>query len=177
MLADHVGFRVAEIVAYRSRQEALFASVEGHAGVRLPVAPRWVAAGRLTFVWAGPGRWLALEPDGPPTGQLDALAEPLSTHAAFVWQSDGWRLFSLGGPKVGDALRKGITVDLHPRAFPAGFTSMTMIADIDVHLWRCQESPEFRVLVHRSFAPPFCSWLVAAAAEHGLEVRRPLNIR
>ncbi len=174
--ADHAGFRIAEIVGYRSRQEALFASIEGQAGVRLPVSPRWVAAGMLTFVWAGPGRWLALELNAPPTGKLDALAEHTSAHAAFAWQSDGRRFFSLGGPKVRDALRKGIAVDLHPKAFPPGHTAMTMIPDIDVHLWRCEESPEFRILVHRSFAPPFCNWLLAAAAEYGLEVQRALDI-
>ena len=45
---------------------------------------------------------------------------PLAAHAAIVDQSHGRTILRVTGPKVRDALAKGVPVDLHPRAFTDG---------------------------------------------------------
>ena len=98
------------------------------------------------------------------------LAEPLGDLAAIVDQSHARILLRISGPRVRDALAKGVAIDLHPSAFRTGDTAMTSIAHIDVQLWQDDEAPSYVFSVPRSLAESFWHWLEASAAEHGLEL-------
>ena len=79
-------------------------------------------------------------------------------------------LLRISGPRVRDALAKGVAIDLHPRAFCTGNTAMTGVAHIAVQLWQSDDSPAYTFSVARSLAGSFWAWLESSAAEYGLEL-------
>jgi heterotetrameric sarcosine oxidase gamma subunit len=76
----------------------------------------------------------------------------------------------LSGPRARDVLAKLVAVDLHPRAFRAGDTAITLAAHIGVQLWQVDESPAYRLLAFRGFAGSLAAALVAAGEEYGTEI-------
>lgn len=164
------GLGIANLIAPAVGEAALAAAVKNSFGLDLPSKPAIVSAKTHAAVWAGPGQWLLIAEDR--AGFTDALV-PLSDVAAVADQSSGRAALRLSGERVRDALAKGCMLDLHPAAFPVGMTALTSIAHIGVHLWRAEDGPEgavFEIMVARSFAGSFWSWLSVSAAEFGCEV-------
>ena len=52
-------FALASVIAKRC-QESLAMDAAGRFGVRLPVSPAIASGGDMSFVWSGPGHWLAM---------------------------------------------------------------------------------------------------------------------
>jgi sarcosine oxidase subunit gamma len=130
-------------------------------------APRVVASGNAVFIGTGPARWLALsDEEAELAASLARAAGPL---ASVNEQSDGFVVFELTGAKVPDTLAKGALIDLDPRVFQIGDAATTVLAHLGVTLWRTGEE-RWRVLVGRSFHAAFCRFLIASAAEYGLEL-------
>jgi len=100
---------------------------------------------------------------------MEARLAPLVGLASLVDQSHGRTLLVLTGPRVRDALAKGVPIDLHPRAFRPGDAASTLIAHIPVHLWQVDDRPSYEFAIARSLAQSFWQWLTAAAAEWGLQ--------
>lgn len=130
-------------------------------------APRVVANGNAVFIGTGPARWLALSDEEAELAA--ALAKAAGPLAAVTEQSDGFVVFELTGAKVPDTLAKGALIDLDPRVFQIGDAATTVIAHLGVTLWRTGEE-RWRLMVGRSFHAAFCRFLIASAAEYGLEL-------
>jgi heterotetrameric sarcosine oxidase gamma subunit len=163
------GLGIASLIAPAAGEAGLVAAVREHFGLDLPSVPAVARSGTHAAVWSGPGQWLLIANDR--TGFADALA-PLSDVAAVADQSSGRAALRLSGNRIRDALAKGCMLDLHPTAFPVGMAALTSIAHIGVHLWRAEDGPEgavFEIMVARSFAGSFWSWLSASVAEFGCE--------
>jgi methylglutamate dehydrogenase subunit D len=156
---------LAIIAARDGRRRALRESALSGFAVNLPELPRRVEGRDIAFIWTGPDQWLA---QGPP-GKESVLAEAFSGLASVVDQSHGWALLRITGPRVRDALAKGLAIDLHPRAFATGFAAATSVAHIAVLLWQLDDRPTYEFAVPRSYALSFWHWLKASAAEYGLE--------
>jgi len=159
------GLSVASVIAKRRNEGALAKLVTARYGLELPSTCRAVGGAVHTFLWAGPGQWLAVAQHG------ESFAD-LSGAAAVIDQSDARAALRLTGPNVRDMLAKGCMIDLHPSAFPPGAAALTSIAHIGIHLWRIDErldggDPAFDLLVARSMAASFWSWAAASAAEFG----------
>lgn len=164
------GLGIASLIAPAADEAALAETVKASFGFDLPTTPAVVRAGAHAAVWAGPGQWLLLAETR--SGFGDAL-QALARLGAVAEQSSGRAVLRLSGSRVRDALAKGCMLDLHPTAFPIGMTALTSIAHIGVHLWRTEDGPEgavFEIMVARSFAGSFWSWLSASVAEFGCEV-------
>lgn len=164
------GLGIASLIAPAAGEAALAAAVKGGFGLDLPLHLAIAQSGKHAAVWAGPGQWLLIAEER--TGFADALA-PLSGVAAISDQSSGRAALRLSGPRIRDCLAKGCMLDLHPAAFPVGMAALTSIAHIGIHLWRAEDGPEgavFEIMVARSFAGSFWSWLSASAAEFGCEI-------
>ena len=114
-------------------------------------------------LWTGPARWLAM-------GDLDlaGVVERAGHAGSVADQSDGRVVLDLGGPRVRDALAKGVAVDLHPAAFADGDVAVTSIAHVPGLLWR--QGDRFGLAVPRSYAGSLIGWLLEAAAEYGVEI-------
>ena len=163
---DYIG----RVMAKRSAD--LIAAAEAAFGIAPPTTPRRVESAALAFVWSGPDRWLAHRASEPPGG-MEALLAPLAAQAAVVDQSHARTLLRISGPRVRDALAKGVALDLDPRAFRPGDAAMTGVAHIAVQLWQTDKGPTYVLSVARSLAGSFWSWLEASAAEYGLELAPP----
>jgi sarcosine oxidase subunit gamma len=150
------------------RNEAILAdAVRKRFKLELPGTARVSASDTHTLVWTGPGQWLLVAQSRPGfAGDMQALADV----AAVAEQSDGRAGLRLSGPRARDVLAKGCMIDLHPSAFAIGSTALTSIAHIGVHLWRAEDGPDgavFEIMVARSMAGSFWSWLSGSAAEFG----------
>ena len=165
----HANLSTASLIVADDGAREASRATEAAFGVALPKTPKAVMADDMTFVWSGPGHWVAVSPYGELVPRLRAVLDP---SVAIADQSDARAIVTLAGPPVRDVLAKGCMLDLHPRAFGIGDAAVSVIAYVGVQLWRLAEEPAgFRVSVSRSFAGSFWAWLQAASAEFGLEAR------
>jgi sarcosine oxidase subunit gamma len=160
---------LATVTARKGRRAALVDAARAAFGVELPAAPRRVEGRDIAFVWSGPDQWLAYRHPAPAGGMEAALVAPFADLASVVDQGHGRTLLRVTGPRVRDALAKGIAIDLHPREFRSGHAAVTAVAHIGVHLWQTDDRPTYEFAVPRGFALSFWHWLEASAAEFGLE--------
>jgi sarcosine oxidase subunit gamma len=134
-------------------------------GVALPTAPRVITQGDATWAWSGVESWLAIGEDPDLVPKLAAAA---GTRAAVVDQSHGKVILHLAGPRAPDVLAKLVPIDLHPSAFPADATALTLAGPINVQLWR--HGPDgFALACMRSLAQALGEALAEAAAEYATE--------
>jgi sarcosine oxidase subunit gamma len=87
-------------------------------------------------------------------------------HTAIVDVSESRTVITLGGPKAGDTLAKGCSLDLHPSVFAAGRCAQTGLARAHVILHKVTDDPLLEIYVHRSFAEYAWLWLEDAAREY-----------
>jgi len=169
-IAARDGLRIASLIAPAAGKAALADAVKARLRLDLPSTPAIISSATHAAVWAGPGQWLLVAEST--AGFADTL-QALSGLAAVADQSSGRAVLRLSGSRIREALAKGCMLDLHPAAFPVGMTALTSIAHIGVHLWRAEDGPDgavFEIMVARSMAGSFWSWLSASVAEFGCEV-------
>jgi sarcosine oxidase subunit gamma len=166
-----VGRGLCTVIARKGQSDVLRSVVQAAFACDLPLTPRRVAGKGVAFVWAGPGRWLAVF-DGAPSS-VEALLAPCREHAALVEQSDASALLRISGPEARATLAKGLPIDLHERAFRPSDAAVSVAAHIPVHLWQLDAAPTYEIAVPRSLAGSFWHWLGLSAAEFGYEVTEP----
>lgn len=170
-VAARDGLGIASLIVAEGGEPALAQAVKARFGLDLPLRPQVARSAAHALVWAGPGQWLLLAEGRD--GFIDDLSA-LSGFAAVANQSDSRSALRLSGPRIRDALAKGCMLDLHPSAFPPGFTALSSIVYIGVQLWRAEDGPDgeavFEIMIPRSMAGSFWSWLSASAAEFGCTV-------
>jgi heterotetrameric sarcosine oxidase gamma subunit len=172
LVTELIDFELASVQA-RAGQEATSAAALARAfAAELPDAPRIVAGHDMSFIWSGPGHWLALSRQTA-NGIESRLAGPLHGLASVCDQSDSRIMLEVRGSKVREVLAKGVSLDLHPRVFRTGDAALTSVSHVSLHFWQVHEAPVFQLLVVRSYFQSFWRWLAASAAEHGGEVRAP----
>jgi methylglutamate dehydrogenase subunit D len=168
---------LAYVLVRNGKTGELQSRIHDRFGVQLPMAAQHAEGDAvpdsdgLSFVWAGPGRWLAKTSAQSGAALETTLRNELSGIASIIGQTDGRCVFRISGPSVRAVLAKGLPIDLDPRAFAPGDTALTLVAHISVHIWQLDNVPTYELAVPRSFAASFCEWLFAAAASHGVVVR------
>jgi sarcosine oxidase subunit gamma len=171
VVTDRDGLGLATVLARKGKTAALAERVRQRFAIDLPRGPKRVANGAVTFAGTGPEAWLATAERGD--GFTAALRDALGDLASVSDQSGGTAVLRLAGPRVRDALAKGVMIDLHPRAFAAGDVAVTAAAHVGFTLWRLADDPAgavFEIAVARSLADSFWHWLAASAAEFRLAV-------
>jgi sarcosine oxidase subunit gamma len=131
-------------------------------GVPVPAPNRVVTAGERAILWLGPDEYLVVAPDGDDVAEL--------TGESVVDVSANRTTIELSGPHARDVLEKGMSIDLHPRAFGPGQCAQTLLARAQVILRQLDTAPTtagptYHVLVRGSFAPYLADWLVDASKE------------
>jgi len=130
--------------------------------------------GRVT--WLRPDEWLveaALAADALATDAraTDALVTALSeavgdgtpnADGAVVVLSASRHTLELSGPRTRDVLAAVCTLDLHPRTFPVGHATQTLLARAPVLLQLVDATPTWRLLVRPSFVSYVVEWLADA---------------
>jgi heterotetrameric sarcosine oxidase gamma subunit len=163
------GAGLATVAVRPHRRAALTEAARASFGVELPGAPRRVVGRDIAFIWSGPEQWLAYSQPAPAMGMEAHLATAFAGLGSIVDQSHGRTLLRVTGPRIRDALAKGLAIDLHPRAFEPGHVALTAVAHIGLHIWQLDARPTYELAVPRGFALSLWRWLEASAAEYGLE--------
>jgi sarcosine oxidase, subunit gamma len=136
-------------------------------GTPLPTEPgTWTPTADGRLVWLGPDEWLLTSTGTAPhllEEELRAQLRPVGGTAVDVSaQRIGLRI---SGARAREVLAKGCSVDLHPRAFPAGRSAQTTLGQAGVVLLSLGDD-EFAVLVRSSFAGYLATWLLDAGLEY-----------
>lgn len=168
-LGDHTIFHIA---ARKEQGEALSQALTAAYGAAPPASPGIVTTSTASFVWAGPGQWLVIAAQNSPGGLAGSLA-PLADAglASLTDQSDQRVLIRVAGNNARAVLAKGIPIDLHQRAFPAGSAAITHAAHIGVMIWRPDQSDAFVLACPRSYGASLWTWLMDSSASYGAAVR------
>jgi len=166
------GAGLATVTVRIGGRAALLDAARAAFGVALAETSMRVEGNGIAFIWSGPDQWLAHCHEAP-AEVMEALLAPFAGLASVVDQSHGRTLLRVAGPRVRDALAKGVAVDLHPSAFKPGDTATTLVSHIAVQLWQLDDRPTYEFAVARSLAQSFWHWLEASSAEYGLEFANP----
>jgi sarcosine oxidase subunit gamma len=170
-IAECPGLAIVTLAARRGAEVTLHQAVRQAFGLDLPAGPKRVQTGDVAFVGIGPGQWLATSEQPALGGGLAArLVHIAGKAASVVDQSHGRVVLRIAGPKVREALAKGCSIDLHPRAFLPGDAASTRISHINMLLAQVDEAPTYELIVPANFAESFWFWLTISAAEFGYRV-------
>lgn len=115
--------------------------------------------------WLEPDAWLLQTDDPTFTRRLHDVLDDL--HFALVDVSERFIGIAVRGPDAIAALQAGCPLDLHPRVFPTGRVTRTLLGKAEVILLRRDDAPTFELLTGRSFMPYLRQLLDDAALEHG----------
>lgn len=164
----------------RGPVDALESPVAEALGAALPSEPlasaEWEEGAAL---WLGPDEWM-LVGDGDAMARLgqrlhDALA---GKHHQLVDVSDYFTVIELAGAPAWQALSKATTLDLHPRAFPAGMVAGGTFGHALATVWRPRGEggrPAFRLFVRWSMADYLWCLLAECGREWGLPAEKPVT--
>ncbi len=154
----------------KGQSESFASAVMQATTLALPKGPSCTSAAGITIIGTGPRQYLLVaEPKG--VAACETLLRDAAAIAAFAEQSDGRAVIAVGGLKAREALAKGVSIDLHPKAFPPGAAAVTSAALIGLTLWRPTEEHSYHLAVARSLAGSFWHWLTDSAAEFGYVVK------
>lgn len=118
-------------------------------------------------LWLSPSSWLMVTEEGRETALLATLAEKTKGQNAAVSDvSDLYTALHLEGAHVRDVLAKGMSIDLHPSAFPPRKAARTLLAGSPVILYHAEDATRFEIYVDSSEADYVWNWLLTAAREH-----------
>ncbi|MBU6364718.1 MAG: sarcosine oxidase subunit gamma [Gemmatimonadetes bacterium] len=122
-------------------------------------------AGRVT--WLRPDEWLVEAPVASRGALVAALAEAVregtpEAEGAVVELSASRHRLELAGPRTREVLAAVCALDLHPRAFPVGHATQTLLGRAPVLLQLVDDAPTWRLLVRPSFVAYVVEWLADA---------------
>jgi sarcosine oxidase subunit gamma len=151
---------------------AFSSAVQTATGLPLPAAANTVSsAGVWQIIWLGPNEWWITGPDGEAESLVEALrANFAGQHAAACDVSESRAIIRLRGPKARDVLMRGVSLDLHPRAFRVGECAQTGLSRANVLLHLIDDAPTFEIYVLKSFSDYLWRWLETIARDFNLAI-------
>jgi methylglutamate dehydrogenase subunit D len=104
------------------------------------------------------------------SASMARLARELPASAGTVTMLSAGRVrIRIMGPAARDVLAKGISLDLHPAAFPVGRSAQTGLHHTGVFLERVGDDC-YEIYVPRTYAASIWEWLIDAAWPFGYDV-------
>ena len=126
----------------------------------------------VTYMWNGPGRWLAESDERPPCELVERIEAAIGPHGASATDlSHARTVLRVSGAAAEDLLAKLCPIDVE--AMRVGDVAMTLAGPFQVQVVRSGEV-EFRLYVFRSFGLAMWELLIDEAAEFGGEVSHPV---
>jgi sarcosine oxidase subunit gamma len=151
---------------------AFSSAVQTATGLVLPRAANTVSNGGIwQILWLGPNEWWITGPDG----EADSLVEALRVnfagqHATACDVSESRAIIRLTGPKAREVLMRGVSLDLHPRAFRVGQCAQTGISRTNALIHLVDDAPTFEIYVLKSFSDYLWRWLEKVAQDFNVAV-------
>jgi sarcosine oxidase subunit gamma len=177
-VAPTAGVCIREIASFaaigvntrRGRSGEVCAILSRHAGSPVQDAAGRVGSANLAITGTAPGQWLVMSRGPDARKWLDSVCADLNGIAAVTDQGDGRVVLEVLGSRARDTLAKGIPVDLDATAFKVGDAAQTTASHIGLQIALIDNAPTFEIISARSTAESLWSWLVASAAEYGIDV-------
>ena len=148
----------------------------------LPLAPNTMTrSATRTALWLAPKSWLLIagvDARQPlPPGDFTSRRDALNAAGGALFDVSASRVaFGVGGMHAGSVLAKSCPLDLHPRSFPTGVCAQSVLGRVNALICKHDETPEFIVIVARSFARDAWRTLCVSAAQYGYDVAAPLTV-
>jgi heterotetrameric sarcosine oxidase gamma subunit len=178
VITEMSNIALASVIARKGKVKFASEAAKHSFGCKLPHTPRRVEGKSIEFLWSGPRQWLALARSGYKPSEFGAALNVIFLDLALIAeQSDGRCILQICGPRARDVLAKGLSIDLHSRAFHTDDTAVTVGALIGVQIWQLDDTPTYEIAVFRSFARSFWRFLSEAAAEYGYDVAGASTVR
>lgn len=136
----------------------------------LPVAPNTaVRSDALIAFWLGPRSWLLVaHRSGSPLTNFTSKRDTLNRAGGALFDLSASRVaYRITGEHAYPVLASGCPLDLHPRTFRAGDCAQSVLARVNVLLYKSDDTPTFVILVARSFARDVWQTLRQAAVPYG----------
>ena len=134
-------------------------------GMSMPKAGTYSELEEAYIAWLSPDELLLVSEETDSVGVMTELGKKFAKiHHALNDMSSGQTIVRLTGDNAAHVLAKGCTLDLHASVFAAPMCAQTRIAKTQIFL-RSIEGRAFDVIVRRSFADYFWTWLTNAAAD------------
>ena len=153
--------------------DASFASaVQTATGLELPAAANTVSNGSMwQILWLGPNEWWITGPDGEADSLVEALrANFAGQHATACDVSESRAIVALKGPRAREVLMRGVSLDLHPRAFRVGQCAQTGVSRANALIHLVDDTPTFEVYVLKSFSDYLWRWLEIVSRDFNLAI-------
>jgi sarcosine oxidase subunit gamma len=152
---------------------AFTSAVKNATGCDLPLAANTVAqAGDVRILWLGPNEWWVVGTDARRAGLIDGLRQAFAgQHTNVTDVSESRTVITLSGPAAREVLARGVSLDLHPRAFGPGQCAQTGLSRANVLLHQLDETPAYEIYVLKSFADYLWRGLGLIAEDFGMAVK------
>jgi sarcosine oxidase subunit gamma len=152
---------------------AFTAAVRNATGCDLPVTANTVAAaGDVRILWLGPNEWWVVGTDARRAGLIDGLRQAFAgQHTNVTDVSESRTVITMSGPAARDVLARGLSNDLHPRAFGPGQCLQSSLSRTNVLLHQTDNTPSFDIYVLKSFADYLWRWIGLIAEDFGMSVK------
>lgn len=152
---------------------AFTAAVKNATGCDLPLAANTVAtAGDVRILWLGPNEWWVVGTDARRAGLIDGLRNAFSgQHTNVTDVSESRTVITMTGAASRDVLARGISLDLHPRAFGPGQCAQTSLSRCNVLLHQTDNTPSYEIYVLKSFSDYLWRWIGLIAEDFGMVVK------
>ena len=160
--------RPVTMLDVRGPADAVAAHLKARCGLEIPREPNAAIGSATRALWLGPDEWLVIS-NATACAIVEASDQP---DVSITDVGHGRAALRLRGPDLRDALAKGCSLDLDPRAFPRGRCAQTAIGRISVILDHV-EPDVVDVYCARSYARSFWHWLTEACVEYGYAVAPP----
>lgn len=168
--AKTLNLALASLTAGRNAVAPLSDAIQAGLGALLPQGPHFAAAGGVTLIGTGPGRWIVAADEQSGGGLLERLESLAGSFGSAADQSDASVVFEIAGTDARDTLMKMLLIDIDPATFKPGSAATTQAALIGTTFWQTDDQPTYRFLVARSYAAAFVRALAVSAAEFGFEL-------
>ena len=152
---------------------AFTSAVRKATGVDLPLAANAVsAAGDVRILWLGHNEWWVVGTDARRQGLIDGLRHAFQgQHTNVTDVSESRTVITMSGPAARDVLARGMSNDLHPRAFGPGQCLQSSLSRTNVLLHQPDNTPTYEIYVLKSFADYLWRWIGLIAEEFGMSVK------
>jgi sarcosine oxidase subunit gamma len=151
---------------------AFGAAVKSATGVDLPAMANSVSSnGERQILWLGPNEWWVTAKDGEAAALVEALRAAFAgQHATACDVSESRAIIALKGANARSVLMRGVSLDLHPKAFAAGQCAQTGLSRCNVLLHLVEDSGHFEIYVLKSFSDYLWRWLEQIAGDFDLGI-------
>ena len=172
VILSEVAHRTIVNIRGTASDPAFPAAVQTATGLALPSAANTVSNGSVwQIIWLGPNEWWITGPDGEADSLVEALrANFAGQHAIACDVSESRAIIRISGPKARDVLMRGVSLDLHPRAFRVGQCAQTGLSRANVLLHLTDDRPAFEIYVLKSFSDYLWRWLETVARDFNLAI-------